>query len=87
MKKDETFETLSIDGREVRITHPNKPYFSRQVKLTKLDLVSYYLSVAPGALRRIQDHPVVLKRFVDGAEGVAFYQKRAPTARPHGSAQ
>jgi bifunctional non-homologous end joining protein LigD len=82
MKKDETFETLSIDGRDVRITHPNKPYFSRQVRLTKLDLVSYYLSVAPGALRGIQDRPVVLKRFVDGAEGEAFYQKRAPTDRP-----
>ena len=82
MKKDETSETLSIDGRDVRITHPDKLYFSKQVRLTKLDLVRYYLSVAPGALRGIQDRPVVLKRFVNGAEGEAFYQKRAPTDRP-----
>jgi DNA ligase D-like protein (predicted polymerase) len=82
VKKDETSETLSIDGREVQITHPDKLYFSKQVRLTKLDLVRYYLSVAPGALRGIQDSPVVLKRFVNGAEGDAFYQKRAPTDRP-----
>ena len=75
-------EVLSIEGREVRITNPAKPYFSRQTKLSKLDLVRYYLSVAPGALAGIRDRPLVLKRFVDGAEGEAFYQKRAPEKRP-----
>src|SRR5262245_21595141 len=73
---------LSIDGREVAVTHPSKLYFSRDVRLTKLDLVRYYLSVAEGALQGIRDRPIVLKRFVDGAEGEAFYQKRAPEKRP-----
>ena len=82
MKKDETVETLSIDGREVRVTHPDKPYFSKQTKVLKIDLVRYYLSVASGALAGIRDRPIVLKRFVDGAEGQAFYQKRAPENRP-----
>jgi DNA ligase D-like protein (predicted polymerase) len=81
VKKDDA-EVLLIDGREVRVTHPEKLYFSKQVKLTKLDLVRYYLSVAPGALAGIVDRPFVLKRFVDGAEGEAFYQKRAPEKRP-----
>jgi DNA ligase D-like protein (predicted polymerase) len=80
MKDD--VEVLSIDGREVRVTHPDKPYFTKQTKLTKLDLVRYYLSVAPGALAGIRDRPIVLKRFVNGAEGEAFYQKRAPESRP-----
>jgi DNA ligase D-like protein (predicted polymerase) len=71
-----------IEGREIRITNPDKPYFSRQVKLSKLDLVRYYLSVALGALGGIRDRPIVLKRFVNGAEGEAFYQKRAPNGRP-----
>jgi bifunctional non-homologous end joining protein LigD len=82
VKKDEPSEILSIGGSDVRITHPGKLYFSQQVKLTKLDLVRYYLSVAPGALRGIQDRPIVLKRFVNGAESEAFYQKRAPADRP-----
>ena len=80
--KNDTAEVLSIEGREVRVTHPDKPYFSRQTKLSKLDLVRYYLSVAPGALAGIRDRPLVLKRFVDGAEGQPFYQKRAPAQRP-----
>ena len=82
MGKPEAAEVLSIDGREVRVTHPGKLYFSKQTKVSKLDLVRYYLSVAPGALAGIEDRPIVLKRFVDGAEGEAFYQKRAPTERP-----
>jgi bifunctional non-homologous end joining protein LigD len=80
--RQEAGELLSIAGREVRITHPDKPYFSKQVKLSKLDLVRYYLSVAEGALGGIIDRPIVLKRFVDGAEGEAFYQKRAPSDHP-----
>jgi bifunctional non-homologous end joining protein LigD len=80
--KDEQVEVLSIDGREVRVTHPDKPYFTLDTKLSKLDLVRYYLSIAPGALAGIRDRPIVLKRFVDGAEGQAFYQKRAPASRP-----
>jgi bifunctional non-homologous end joining protein LigD len=80
--KQEASELLSIAGQEVRITHPDKPYFSKQVKLSKLDLVRYYLSVADGALGGIKDRPLVLKRFVNGAEGEAFYQKRAPSDHP-----
>src|SRR5579864_7806493 len=82
MAKEASKEVLSIEGREVQITHPDKLYFSSQVKVSKLDLVRYYLSVAPGALAGIQDRPIVLKRFVNGAEGEAFYQKRAPSQRP-----
>jgi DNA ligase D-like protein (predicted polymerase) len=73
---------LSVGGREVQITNPSKPYFAREVKLTRLDVVRYYLSVAPGALGGIRGRPIVLKRFVEGAEGEVFYQKRAPTPRP-----
>jgi bifunctional non-homologous end joining protein LigD len=79
--KQAASKMLSVAGREVLITHPDKLYFS-QARITKLDLVRYYLSVAPGALAGIQDRPIVLKRFVNGAEGEAFYQKRAPAKRP-----
>jgi bifunctional non-homologous end joining protein LigD len=82
VRKEDASELLSINGREVRVTNPGKLYFSKQTKLSKLDLVRYYLSVAPGALAGIRDRPLVLKRYVDGAEGEAFYQKRAPAQRP-----
>jgi DNA ligase D-like protein (predicted polymerase) len=82
MGKQEASEQLAFAGHEVRITHPDKLYFSEKVRLTKRDLVQYYLSVASGALAGIQDRPIVLKRFVNGAEEPAFYQKRAPEQRP-----
>ena len=82
MPKEESLEVLSINGREVRISNPNKPYFSRDVKLSKLDVVQYYLAVANGAVAGIRDRPSMLKRFVNGAEREPFYQKRAPENRP-----
>jgi DNA ligase D-like protein (predicted polymerase) len=82
MAKRDDAEVLSLAGREVRVTNPAKPYFSRDVQLSKLDVVRYYVEVAPGALAGIRDRPIVLKRFVDGAEGEPFYQKRAPDNRP-----
>jgi DNA ligase D-like protein (predicted polymerase) len=80
--KQSASKVLSIDGQEVQVTNPEKLYFSAQIKVTKLELVQYYLSVAPGALAGIRDRPIVLKRFVNGAEAEAFYQKRAPENRP-----
>ena len=80
--QDHGSELLSIEGKDVRITHADKLYFSRQVKLTKLEIVQYYLAVAAGAVAGIRDRPIVLKRFVNGAESEAFYQKRAPGERP-----
>lgn len=73
---------LEVAGREVRVTHPSKLYFSRQQRLTKLDLVRYFLAVAGGAVAGIAGRPIVLKRFVNGAEAEPFYQKRAPEKRP-----
>ena len=82
MGKEQATDLLLLDGREVRVTHPDKPYFSKQTQLSKLDMVRYFLSVAPGALAGVRDRPLVLKRFVNGAEGEAFYQKRAPSEKP-----
>jgi DNA ligase D-like protein (predicted polymerase) len=72
---------LEQAGREVVITNPDKVFFP-QAGHTKLDLVRYYAAVAEGALRGIAGRPIVLKRYVDGAEGEPFYQKRAPEQHP-----
>jgi len=72
---------LEVAGRELVITNPDKTFFP-QAGYTKLDLARYYAAVAEGALRGIAGRPIVLKRYVDGAEGEPFFQKRAPEARP-----
>ncbi len=74
-------EILEVGGRQVTVTNPDKVFFPRTGH-TKLDLVRYYLAVADGALRGVAARPMALKRFVNGAEGQAFFQKRAPTSRP-----
>jgi bifunctional non-homologous end joining protein LigD len=74
-------ETIEVAGRAVTVSNPDKIYFPRTGH-TKLDLVRYYLSVADGALTGVRGRPMVLKRFVHGAEGEAFFQKRAPSNTP-----
>ena len=74
-------EILEVAGREVMVTNPHKVFFPRTGH-TKLDLVRYYLTVAEGALGGVAGRPMALKRFVNGAGGEAFFQKRAPSSRP-----
>jgi len=77
----ESRETLTIDGREISVSHPDKIVFPGP-GYTKLDVINYYLAVADGALRAAGDRPNVLVRYLDGIEGERFFQKRAPTSRP-----
>ena len=74
-------ELINVAGREVAVSNPDKVFFP-QVGYTKLDLVRYYLAVADGALRGAAGRPMALKRFVNGAAGDFFFQKRAPESRP-----
>ena len=81
MAKEAAAEFLTISGREVKVSNPGKVYFPA-AGITKLELVRYYVEVGEGALRGIFNRPVVLKRYVHGAEGEFFFQKRAPEKRP-----
>ncbi len=74
-------EVLEVGGRRVAISNPDKVFFPGP-GFTKLDLVRYYLAVADGALRGAGGRPMALKRYVNGADGEFFFQKRAPRARP-----
>ncbi|HSF13996.1 MAG TPA: non-homologous end-joining DNA ligase [Vicinamibacteria bacterium] len=81
MAKKDAAEHLTISGRDVKVSNPEKIYFP-EAGITKLDLVRYYLEVGEGALRGIFDRPIVLKRYVHGIEGDFFFQKRAPLKKP-----
>jgi bifunctional non-homologous end joining protein LigD len=74
-------EILQVAGRGVTVTNPAKVYFPAAGH-TKLDLVRYYIAVADGALTGAGGRPMALKRFVNGAGGEFFFQKRAPENRP-----
>ena len=84
---------LEVGGRSVRVSNPGRPYFP-DVGLTKLDVVSYYASVAPAMLSALWLRPTTLERWPtgvlpgvsltqrDGTQGEAFYQKRIPRGAP-----
>jgi DNA ligase D len=74
-------KTLEVAGHEVTVSNPEKVYFPA-AGITKLEVVEYYLSVQEGVLRALARRPMILKRYVDGATGEPFYQKRAPAKRP-----
>jgi DNA ligase D len=75
------FVEIEVGDRTVKVTNPDKVYFAARGE-TKLDHVTYYLSVGDGIVRALFERPCQLKRHPDGAEGEAIYQKRVPEHRP-----
>jgi bifunctional non-homologous end joining protein LigD len=73
--------TISVDGREVRLTNLRKLFWP-ELKITKGALIQYYVDVAPVLLPHIRDRAMVMKRYPHGAAGQFFFMKRAPTPRP-----
>lgn len=74
-------ELFTLGGHEVKLSNPDKVYFAK-AGITKRELVDYYLAVEEGVLRALARRPMVMKRYVNGAESEPFYQKRAPEKRP-----
>jgi DNA ligase D len=75
------YTTIEAAGREVRLSNPDKVFFPKP-GYTKLDLATYYLEVADAAVNQLRERPGTMKRFVDGAGGEFFFQKRVPTGAP-----
>jgi DNA ligase D len=76
---------LTVPGphgdRTVRVSNPDKIYFPQR-GITKREVVEYYVSVGEPLLRALRERPTTLKRYVDGVQGDAFYQKRVPKGAP-----
>ncbi len=75
------YTMIEAAGQEVRVSNPSKVFFAGP-KITKLDLINYYLAVADPVVNHLRDRPTVLKRFVDGAGKKPFFQKRIPDTAP-----
>jgi DNA ligase D-like protein (predicted polymerase) len=80
-RSDSSTVRVDVGGREVLVTNCAKLIFPR-AKITKLDLVNYYIAVAEGALRGAGGRPCVLKRYPNGIGEEFFFQKRVPATRP-----
>ena len=73
--------SFKIDTRRMSISNPDKVFYNAG-KFTKLDVVNYYLKVAPFLLPHFRNRPVTLKRYPNGVHGEVFYEKDAPEYTP-----
>jgi bifunctional non-homologous end joining protein LigD len=73
--------TVEVCGHELRVSNPGKLFFPER-KLTKLDLVDYYVECQEAVVRGLRERPTVMKRWVDGVQGEPFFQKRVPESAP-----
>ena len=74
-------ELIEVCGRELSVSNPGKVFFPER-GVTKIDLVNYYLACEEAAVRALIERPTVLKRWVNGVTGEAFFQKRVPESAP-----
>jgi DNA ligase D len=72
---------LTVGSRVVKITNPDRVYFSSRGE-TKLDLARYYMSVGAGIVRALRERPCMLHRFPSGVDGDKVHQKRIPSGAP-----
>ena len=71
------------NGDTVRVTNLGKLFWP-ELRLTKGDLLRFYVQVSPFLLPVIDDRPLVMKRFPNGIGKQAFYQQRHPERPPAG---
>jgi DNA ligase D len=72
---------LEVGGRTVRVSSPDRVYFSARGE-TKLDLARYYTSVGDGIVRALRERPCMLHRFPKGVDDKKVHQKRIPSGAP-----
>lgn len=72
---------MKIGKYKVDITHGDKILFP-SLKLTKNDVLNFYLEISPKMLPHLRNRPLMLQRFPQGVGGPGFYQKDAPDYFP-----
>jgi bifunctional non-homologous end joining protein LigD len=73
--------TVTVDGRELKLTNLDKPLYPR-AGLRKRDVIDFYAAVAETISPHLHGRALTVKRWPDGVEGKAFFQKHAPAHRP-----
>jgi bifunctional non-homologous end joining protein LigD len=67
--------------RELRLSNLDKLFWPDEA-ISKGDLLEYYQAVAGVLVPHLKDRPFTMRRYPDGANGKAFFQKDAPAHMP-----
>jgi bifunctional non-homologous end joining protein LigD len=74
-------EEFRVGRRRVRLTSAERVLFPGD-GVTKRDLVTYYVDVAPALIPHLHDRPFTLKRYAHGIRERPYFQKQAPQGLP-----
>ena len=72
---------VDLDGKTLSLTNLDKVFYPAS-GFTKAQVIAYYDQAAPVLLPHLNDRPLTLKRYPDGAGGDYFYEKACPPHRP-----
>jgi bifunctional non-homologous end joining protein LigD len=73
--------TTTVGGRELKLSNLDKPLYP-QAGVLKRDVIDFYASIATTIGAHLQGRALTVKRWPDGVDGKAFFQKQAPAHRP-----
>jgi len=72
---------MSGDLTKVELSNLDKTLYP-ELKITKGQIIEYYIKIAPKMLDLLAQRPLVLTRFPDGIDKEGFYEKDAPMGTP-----
>jgi bifunctional non-homologous end joining protein LigD len=75
-------EEVRIGKRVLKLSNLDKVFWPEE-GITKGDLLAYYQAVASVLVPHLKDRPFTLRRYPDGIDGNAFFQKDAPKGMPN----
>lgn len=81
MITDAASRWVEINGRVIRITHPDKVLWP-DIGLTKWDYILHLTRLAPHLIRHARNRLLTTIRFPEGLGGSSFYQKNIPSYAP-----
>jgi len=74
-------ETIKIQGKSLELSNLDKILWPK-LKISKGEMIEYYISIAPYILPHLKNRPLSMKRFPDGVAGEFFFEKNAPKFTP-----
>ena len=80
-ERTRTGAVIELDGRELTLSNLDKVLYPK-ARFRKLDVIEYYLAIAPTLLAHVEGRALTVKRWPDGVEGHFFFEKQAPAHRP-----
>lgn len=76
-----TEQVVEIEGKKLKLSNLDKVLYPA-AGFTKGQVIDYFVRIAPVLIPHLEDRPLTMKRYPEGADGMFFYEKNCPKHRP-----